>query len=132
MKIHQAPNKIKEKKSLSSMTTQKGKGKEENFLTPPNSPKHKKKTSLIKLDVKFDLPIYDGELNAVKLDNWIRQIDVYYRVQSIDLDKSKIQLASLHLGGTALVWWEGRTQANMKRHGKTISICSEFVSTIKK
>ena len=50
----------------------KGKGKEENFLTPPNSPAHKKKTSLIKLDVKFDLPIYDGELNAENLDNWIR------------------------------------------------------------
>jgi len=47
----------------------KGKGKEENFLTPPNSLEHKKKTSFIKLDVKFDLPIYDGELNAEKLDN---------------------------------------------------------------
>ena len=78
-----------------------GKGKEKNFLTPPNSPKHKNKTSLIKLDVIFDLPIYDGELNAEKLDNWIRQIDVYCRVQSIDSDKSKIQLASLSLRGTA-------------------------------
>ena len=38
----------------------KGKGKEEKFPTPPNSPENKKKTSLIKLDVKFDLPIYDG------------------------------------------------------------------------
>ena len=47
----------------------KGKGKEESFLTPPNSPEHKKKTSLIKLDVKFDLPIYDGEFNVEKLDN---------------------------------------------------------------
>ena len=87
----------------------KGKGKEEKFLTPPNSPKNKNKTSLIKLDVKFDLPIYDGELNAEKLDNWIKQIDVYCRVQSINSGKSKIQLASLRLGGTALVWWEGRT-----------------------
>ena len=42
----------------------KGKGKEEKFLMPPNSPEHKTMTSLIKLDVKFDLPIYDGELNA--------------------------------------------------------------------
>ena len=47
----------------------KGKGKEESFLTPPNSPVHNKKAYLIKLDVKFDLPIYDGELNAKKLDN---------------------------------------------------------------
>ena len=58
----------------------KEKGKEENLLTPPNSPEHKKKASLIKLDVKFDLPIYDGELNAKKLDNLIKQIDVYRRV----------------------------------------------------
>ena len=35
----------------------KGKRKEERFLTPPNSPKHKNKASFIKLDVKFDLPI---------------------------------------------------------------------------
>lgn len=68
----------------------KGKGKEERFLTPSNSPKNKKKTSLIKLDVKFDLPIYDGELNVEKLDNWIRQIDDYCRVHIIDSDKSKI------------------------------------------
>ena len=50
----------------------KGKGKEEKFLTPPNSHENKKKTSLIKLAVKFDLPIYDGGFNAEKLDNWIR------------------------------------------------------------
>ena len=87
----------------------KGKGKEESLLTPPNSLVHNKKASLIKLDVKFDLPIYDGDLNAEKFDNWIRQLDVYCRVQNIDSDKIKIQLASLRLGGTALVWWEGRT-----------------------
>jgi len=58
----------------------KGKGKEEKFPTPLSRPENKMKTSLIKLDVKFDLPIYDGELNAEKLDNWIRQIDVYCRV----------------------------------------------------
>ena len=110
----------------------KGKAKEENFLAPPNSPEHKNKTSLIKLDLKFDLPIYDGELNAEKLDNWIRQIDVHCKVQSIDSDKRKIQLASLCLGGIALVWWEGRTQTDMKKHGKILSVWSEFVSAIKK
>jgi len=60
-----------------------GKEKEENpspSSTPsspsPSSSSHKtspekktKKTVVIKLDVKFDLPIYDGELNAEKLDN---------------------------------------------------------------
>eukprot|EP00253_Pinus_taeda_P030229 PITA_30229 len=50
------------------------------------------------------------------MENWIRKIDVYCRVQNINSEKSKIQLASLCLGGTALVWWEGRTHADMKRH----------------
>lgn len=75
--------------------------------------------------------IHDGELNVEKLVNWIRQIDVYCRVQSIDSDSSKIQLASLCLGGTALVWQEGRKQADMKNHGKILSIWSKFIYAIK-
>ena len=86
---------------------------------------------MIKLDVKLDLPIYDGELNADKLDNWIRQIDVYCKVQSIDSDISKIQLANLHLGGIALVWWEGKTQVDLKKYGKILSIWSEFFLQLK-
>jgi len=67
------------------------------------------------------LPIYDGELNAEKLDNWIRHIDVYCRVQKIDSNRSKIQLTSLCLGRTALVWWEGRIQVDLKKHDKILS-----------
>ncbi len=122
----------KEEDQYHSHDHSKGRGKEEKFLTRPNSPVHNKKAYLIKLDVKFDFPIYHGELNVEKLDNWIRQSDVYCRVQNIDSDKRKIQLASLRLGGTSLVWWEGRTQADIKRHGKTISVWSEFVAVIKK
>ena len=31
-----------------------------------------------------------------------------------------------------MVWWEGRTEGDMKRRGKTIFVWSEFVSTIKR
>ena len=55
-----------------------------------------------KLDVKFELPIYDGDLNAEKLDNWIKQLEVYCRVQGINDDPSKIQLATLRMSGMAL------------------------------
>jgi hypothetical protein len=40
--------------------------------------KHSKKSScshdlnLLNLDVKFDFPNYDGELNVEKLDNWVK------------------------------------------------------------
>jgi hypothetical protein len=36
-----------------------------------------------KLDVKFELPIYNGDLDAEKLDNWIKQLEVYCRVQGM-------------------------------------------------
>ena len=48
--------------------------------------------SLLKLDVKFQLPTYDGELDAEKLDNWVRQLEVYCRIQRIVDDETKIQL----------------------------------------
>jgi hypothetical protein len=49
---------------------------------PPNSPKgHGKnplQTPLLNLDIKFEFPMYNGEINAKKLDNWIHQ--VYCRI----------------------------------------------------
>ena len=49
----------------------------------------------LKLDIKFELPMYNAELNVEKLDNWIRQIEVYCRIQNFIEDNIKIQLASL-------------------------------------
>jgi hypothetical protein len=79
----------------------------------PNSPKgHGTIPSQIpslKLDIKFELPIYNGEVNAEKLDNWICQIEVYCRIQKIQNDETKIQLASLRLDSVALIWWDSKT-----------------------
>ena len=50
----------------------------------------KGKTPLLKLDIKFELPIYNGEVNTEKLDNWIRQLKVYYRIQNLQEDDIKI------------------------------------------
>ena len=86
----------------------------------------------LKLDIKFDLPMYNGELNAEKLDNWIRQIEVYCRIQKFTEDVVKIQLASLQLGGTALIWWESRSQEDLAMKGKIVSSWYEFTSTLKK
>ena len=44
----------------------------------------------LKLDIKFELPIYNGELNAEKLDDWIHQIEVYCRIQKFTEDNIKI------------------------------------------
>jgi hypothetical protein len=96
----------------------------------------KKKVDLnmphLKLDIKFELPMYNGELNAEKLDNWIRKIEVYCRIQKFTEDAVEIQLASLRLGGTVLIWWERRSQQDLSTKGKIISSWYEFISALKK
>ena len=72
------------------------------------------KKHLLKLDVKFALPMFNGDANPEKLDNWIRQVELYCCVQQIDEEEVKVQLASLRLEGTALVWWERKLQEKSK------------------
>ena len=44
----------------------------------------------LKLYVKFDLLMYDGELNTEKMDNRIKKIKVYCRVQKIMDEEEKV------------------------------------------
>jgi hypothetical protein len=103
---------------------------------PPNSPKEHGKTPLqtpfLKLDIKFELPMYNGEVNAKKLDNWIRRIEVYCRIQRITNDESKIELASLRLDSATLIWWEVKIQEDMKKHSKVLSSWNDFIVAIKR
>jgi hypothetical protein len=102
----------------------------------PNSQKGHGETPsqipLLKLDIKFKLPMYNGEVNAEKLDNWIRQIEVYCRIQKIQDDETKIQLASLRLDSATLIWWEAKTQEDMKKHGKILTSWNDFIVAIKR
>ena len=63
----------------------------------------------LKLDIKFELPTYSGELNIEKLDDWIKQIEEYCRIQKLVDDQVKIELATFRLKGTPLIWWESKT-----------------------
>ena len=97
---------------------------------------HKSKTTgkspFLKLDVKFELPMLNCEVNAEKLDNWIRQLEVYLRIHNLHDDDTKIWLASLRMDGAALVWWEAKTKDEIKKHGKITLSWIEFITSIKK
>ena len=89
-----------------------------------------KKPFLKLRDVKFDFPTYDGECSAEKLKNWIRKIEVYFRIQHIKEDESNIQLTSLWLSGTTLIWWERKLQSS-KNVGKLFSSWFDFNSALR-
>ena len=59
--------------------------------------------SLLKLDIKYNLLMFNGEVNAEKLDEWVRKIEVYCGIQKLTGDKAKIKLSSLRLGGNSLI-----------------------------
>jgi hypothetical protein len=88
-------------------------------------------TPLLKVDIKFELPMYNGEVNAERLDNWVRQIEVYCRIKKIQDDEIKVHLPSLRLEGETLIWWEAKTQEDMKKHGKVLSSWNDFIVAIK-
>jgi hypothetical protein len=58
---------------------------------------------LLKLYVKFELLMYDGEVNAKRTDNCVKQMEVYYSVQQIRAEATQIKLAVLHLAGKTLI-----------------------------
>jgi hypothetical protein len=64
------------------------------------------KKPLLKLDVKFSLPMFNGDVNPEKIYKWIQQVKVYCCVQHIDEEEVKVQLDSLRLEDIALIWWE--------------------------
>jgi hypothetical protein len=82
-----------------------------------HSHKHKNEMPLLKLDVKFELPMYDGEVNAKRIDNWVRHMEVYCSVQQIKDEATQIKLALLRLLGTTLIWWQSKLQNGMQQVG---------------
>ena len=75
--------------------------------------------------------MFNGEVNAEKLDNSIRQLEVYLRIQNLHDDDTKIQLASLRMDGAALVCWEVKTNDEIKKHGKITLSWAKFITVIK-
>jgi hypothetical protein len=56
---------------------------------------------------------------------------VYCRIQRIKDDETKIQLASLRLDSATRIWWEAKTQEDMKKHGKFLSSWNYFIVSLK-
>ena len=58
-------------------------------------------------------------------------MDVYLRIQNLQNDDTKIQLASLRMEGATLVWREAKTKEEIKKHGKIILSWIYFITAIK-
>ena len=75
--------------------------------------------------------MYNGEVNAEKLDNWVHQLEVYCKTQRIKDDETKIKLGSLRLESASLAWWEAKTQKDIKKRGKVVTYWNDFVDALR-
>ena len=76
--------------------------------------------------------MYNGEVNVEEMDNGICELQVYNIIHNLQEDDIKIQLPSLSMEGTTLVWWEARTQYDIKNHSNMSMYSSNFIYCIKR
>ncbi|CAL2259851.1 unnamed protein product [Prunus armeniaca] len=66
---------------------------------------NKNSIDTLKIDFKVDIPIYKGDIDPEKLDNWIDTLETYFTVYKYS-NVQKIKYASLKLSSHALTWWK--------------------------
>jgi hypothetical protein len=66
----------------------------------------------LKVDMKTDLPTYDGVVDGDKLDGWIDRLESYFDIYGYD-DSRRLAIARLKLASHALVWWN----AHLRTYG---------------
>jgi hypothetical protein len=54
---------------------------------------------------KMDIPVYEGNLDAEELLDWIRALDTYFDYEDIEEDK-KVRHDVTCLKGHAALWWD--------------------------
>jgi hypothetical protein len=65
---------------------------------------------------KMGIPVYEGNLDAEELLDWIRALDTYFDYEDIKEDK-KVRHAVTRLKGHAALWWN-ELQADRRSKGK--------------
>ena len=65
---------------------------------------------------KMDIPVYEGNLDAEELLDWIRALDTYFDYEDVKEDK-KVKHAVTILKGHAALWWD-ELQADRHCKGK--------------
>jgi hypothetical protein len=65
---------------------------------------------------KMDIPVYEGNLDADELLDWVRALDTYFDYEDIKEDK-KVKHVVTCLKGHATLWWD-ELQADSRCKGK--------------
>nr|CAD1835497.1 unnamed protein product [Ananas comosus var. bracteatus] len=64
-----------------------------------------------KVEAKFEIPNYNGIVDAEKLDVWLDQLETYFDLYNYS-NAEKVTFAKLKLVGHALTWWKATLQTS--------------------
>jgi Icc-related predicted phosphoesterase len=79
---------------------------------------------------KMDILVYEGNLDAEELLDWIRALDTYFDYEDVEEDK-KVKNAITRLKGHAALWWD-ELQADRRCKGKQkIKIWDRMIAKMK-
>jgi hypothetical protein len=65
---------------------------------------------------KMEIPVYEGNMDAEELLDWIRALDTYFNYEYVEEDK-KVNHVITRLKGHATLWWD-ELQAYRRCKGK--------------
>ena len=66
---------------------------------------HSRGTNPFKVQVKFDIPIFEGQIDADVVDRWLNLLEGYFSVHDFS-DRERIIFALLKVAPHVKDWWE--------------------------
>ena len=81
------------------------------------------------MEARVDIKPYQGEIDALKLNHLLQQLEVYFSIHQIDKEQ-KISFARLKLEGHTLTWWERHTKALRLEGDLLVTKWEEFKTLI--
>jgi hypothetical protein len=102
---------------LSDFEVEEEAGHEEEVTTEDASTERLiKSISKMSSKTKMDIPVYEGNIDAEELLDWIRALDTYFDYEDIKEEK-KVRHAITNLKGHAALWWD-ELQVDRRCKGK--------------
>jgi len=60
------------------------------------------------MEEKVSIKLYQGEIDALRLNNWLQHLEVHFNIHHIKEDEN-ISFVRLKLEVHSLIWWESHT-----------------------
>ena len=87
----------------------------------PSTSSHFGGATPFKVQVNFDIPLFEGNIDADALEKWLSMLEGYFSIQKFS-DREKITFALLKSLPHVKDWWDGYCKRHAKDESKIFKI----------